>query len=170
MVKIPIDTQDEHDFRVPARDHKGQDFSFSFRGMSIMAGAVSQIIDKRVFNYTTAADLHRHALWRHLQWLSEKAPELRERMSWVGAVVEITQTAERFIEYEAVTDYLARTVDSLKQRGEEGVGEARQLVLDVINQITEGDTNSLKRQYLRRITKRHGHLLQGGAGASKVAF
>ena len=164
LLSFPIKVTEVYgtdDFQLPSRDNKGHDVNISFRCMTQMAGEVSEIIAARAFNYRTAADLHRHALWRHLQWLKEKAPELRERMSWVEAVVAITQAEEDFIEYEAVTDYLARTVDSLKQRGEEGVGEARRLVLQVSNQIIEGDgTTTLKRRYLKLIMKRHLRLLQ----------
>jgi len=163
---IPINVTD--DFRVPARDDKGHDANISFRCMSQIAGEVSEVIAQRAFNYRTAADLYRHALWRHLQWLKEKDPELRKRMRWVEAVIDIIQTKERFMELEVITNYLGKTAHHLQQRGEE---EARRLVLHVINLICEGEgTTDWKRQYLRRIWKRHRHLLQGGASGKPSQF
>ncbi len=134
-----------------------------------MAGEATSIIEKRYFNYRTVSHLYRHAVRRHLKWLREESPKLRSRVSWAEEAITIIQTGERVIECQAITGYLAKTVPMLQEAGEEE--EARQMVLAVINLISDGDApQTIKRRYLKLIIKRHGHLLQGGTSGKPSQF
>ena len=65
-------TQEE--WRVSARDAKGQSERIWFRTQPWMLRDVAIIVGGKSFPYETAGDLYRHALKRQLDWLAEQLP------------------------------------------------------------------------------------------------
>ena len=144
-------------FSIPARNSKGKDHTIGVRCWPEFALAVNKIIAKRAFNYRTAADLYRHAIVRHLEFLGEKNPKLEEW--WFVKAVRAIETKAHWAELHTVTEYLSREAEALERMGEEE--QARQLVLVVIQEIDKADLpDGMKRRYLKLIMKRHLRLLQ----------
>ena len=143
-------------FRVPARNSRGKDHVVGFRCWPEFALAVDKIIAKRAFNYRTAADLYRHAIARHLEWLGEKNPKLEEW--WFVKAVRAIETKAHSAELLTITEYLSREAEVLERMGEEE--QARELVREVIREISGADVpDGMKRRYLKLIGKRHLRLL-----------
>jgi len=143
-------------FCIPARNPQGKDCNIGFRCWPEMAQAVNKIIAKQLFNYRTAADLHRHALSRHLEYLTEKNPKAKKW--WFSKVVEVLEARAHLAELQTATTYLSKEAEFLQNMGEEG--KARQVVCEMINWISEGGApESMKRRYLKLIRKRHLRLL-----------
>lgn len=152
---IPMNVTD--DFRVPARNSRGKDHVVGFRCWPEFALAVDKIIAKKAFNYRTAADLYRHAIARHLEWLGEKNPKLEEW--WFVKAVRAIETKANSAELLTITEYLSKQAEALERMGEEE--QARQLVLVVIQEIDKADLpDDMKKRYLSLIRKRHLQLLQ----------
>ena len=144
-------------FRIPARNRQGKDCNIGIRCWPEFSQAVNEIIAKRAFNYRTAADLYRHAIVRHLEWLGEKNPKLEEW--WFVKAVRAIETKAHLAELLTITEYLSREAETLERIGEEK--EARQLVVSVIQEIDKADLpDDMKRRYLRLIRNRHLRLLQ----------
>jgi len=154
---IPMNVTD--DFHFPARNSRGLDTTIGFRFWPEFDQEADRIISKKTFNYKTKADLLRHALWRHLQWLGEKNTELKKRVSWYEASLEMIRAEGRFREYQTITNSLSREIQEQERREEPE--QARKLALKVINLINEADMpEDMKKRYLTRIMKRHGRLLR----------
>lgn len=122
-------------------------------------GEVERIIKERIFNFRTASDFYRRAVWNQLLLLKELSPKMKKRVGWQEAVIRRIQAKERFREYQTITDYLSREVEAQERRGEPE--QARQLALEVINLINEADMpEDMKKRNFKRIMKRHGNLLR----------
>ncbi len=144
-------------FGIPARNCNGKDHTIGVRCWPEFSQAVNEIIAKRAFNYRTAADLYRHAIARHLEWLGEKNPKLEEW--WFVKAVRAIETKAHLAELLTITEYLSREAEALERGGEEE--QARQLVLVVIQEIDKADLpDDMKKRYLSLIRKRHLQLLQ----------
>jgi len=144
-------------FGIPARNCNGKDHTIGVRCWPEFSQAVNEIIAKKAFNYRTAADLYRHAIVRHLEWLGEKNPKLEEW--WFVKAVRAIETKAHSAELLTITQYLSREAATLERMGEKE--EARQLVLVVIQEIDKADLpDGMKRRYLKLIMKRHLRLLQ----------
>jgi len=144
-------------FGIPSRNSKGKDHTIGVRCWPEFALAVNKIIAKKAFNYRTAADLYRHAIVRHLEWLGEKNPKLEEW--WFVKAVRAIETKSHWTELQTITNYLSREAETLERMGEEK--EARQLVVSVIQEIDKADIpDAMKKRYLKLIMKRHGRLLR----------
>ncbi len=144
-------------FGIPARNCKGKDHTIGVRCWPEFALAVNKIIAKRAFNYRTAADLYRHAIARHLEWLGEKNPKLEEW--WFVKAVRAIETKAHLAELQTITEYLSREAEVLERMGEEE--QARELVRKVLREISGADMpDGMKRRYLKLIMKRHLRLLQ----------
>jgi len=143
-------------FCIPARNSRGKDHTIGVRCWPEFSQAVNKIIAKKAFNYRTAADLYRHAIARHLEWLGEKNPKLEEW--WFVKAVRAIETKAHLAELHTITEYLSREAKVLERMGEEE--QARQLVLVVIQEIDKADMpDGMKRRYLKLIRKRHLRLL-----------
>ncbi len=144
-------------FGIPARNSKGLDHTIGVRFWPEVALAANEIIAKRAFNYRTPADLYRHAIVRHLEYLGEKNPKLEEW--WFVKAVRAIETRAHLAELQTITNYLSREAEALERMGEEK--EARQLVVSVIQEIDKADIpDAMKKRYLKLIMKRHGRLLR----------
>ncbi len=144
-------------FGIPARNCKGKDHTIGVRCWPEFSQAVNKIIAKKAFNYRTAADLYRHAIARHLEWLGEKNPTLEEW--WFVKAVRAIETKAHLAELLTITESLSREAEALERMGEEE--QARQLVLVVIQEIDKADLpDGMKRRYLSLIRNRHLRLLQ----------
>ncbi len=154
-------------FCIPARNSRGKDHTIGVRCWPEFSQAVNKIIAKRAFNYRTAADLYRHAIARHLEWLGEKNPTLEEW--WFVKAVRAIETKAHLAELLTITEYLSREAEVLERMGEEE--QARELVREVIREISGADVpDGMKRRYLKLIMKRHRHLLQGSASGKPSQF
>ncbi len=144
-------------FGIPARNSKGKDHTIGVRCWPEFALAVNKIIAKKAFNYRTAADLYRHAIVRHLEWLRGRNPKLKKW--WFVEAIRAIETKAHLAELHTITEYLSREAKVLEKGGEEE--QARELVRVVIREISGADVpDGMKRRYLRLIRKRHLRLLQ----------
>ncbi len=103
---------------LPVRD-KDPSVKIEFRFTPSIKSEVERLIKERIFNFRTASDFYRRAVWNQLLLLKELSPKMKKRVGWQEAVIRRIQAKERFREYQTITDYLSREVEAQERRGEE---------------------------------------------------
>ncbi len=103
---------------LPVRD-KDPSVKIEFRFTPSIKSEVERLIKERIFNFRTASDFYRRAVWNQLLLLKELSPKMKKRVGWQEAVIRSIQAKERFREYQTITDYLSREVEAQERRGEE---------------------------------------------------
>ena len=101
---------------LPVRDKTSVKIEFRFTPN--IKDEVERLIKERIFNFRTASDFYRRAVWNQLLLLKELSPKIKKRVSWQEAVIRSIQAKERFREYQTITDYLSREVEAQERRGE----------------------------------------------------
>ncbi len=157
---IPINVTDG--FYIPAKNSRGKDHNIGFRCWSELAREVARVVSEQAFNYRTAADLLRHALWRHLLWLKEQSPEMGKRMNLMELCVETAERSQRRRELLTGITYLDREISTLKQAGV--IEGAKNLAFKAVNIVADSGLDSTcKAEALKLISSKHADLLRMGA-------
>jgi len=147
---------------LPVRARKPS-VKIEFRCMSGIKAQVERIVRERIFNFPTASDFYRRAVWNQLLLCKEMTPKLSRyrdgnHMSWMEACVLVMQNSEKRRERQTMVAYLDREVDALKRAGNEA--DARKLVLTLVNLIADsGPDDTDKRKTLKHIRAKHLDLL-----------
>ena len=142
---------------LPVRDRRPS-VKIEFRCMSGIKAQVESIIKQRIFNFPTASDFYRRAVWNQLLLCKEMTPKMKESMSWMEAFMLVVQNSEKRRERQTMVLYLDREVDALKRAGD--VLGARKLVLELVNLIAESEPDDTgKRKMLKHIRAKHLDLL-----------
>ena len=157
----PIDAIDR-DFSgnivpLPVRDKTSVKIEFRFTPN--IKDEVERLIKERIFNFRTASDFYRRAVWNQLLLLKEMNPEMKKRMSWQELWIETIEQSERRREHGTMVAYLDKEVDALKRAGDT-VG-ARKLVFKLMNLIADsGPDDTWKRETMKYIRMKHLDLLR----------
>lgn len=152
---------DPSEFIVPSNDTKGHSVLFHFRASSLIKRAIQQVIGSRKFPYLTDSDVIRHALVRHLSWLTEISddiPTVRHTLVMLKLEIVRLQRLQEDREFQAYFDLMRQEIQALMSR-EGGVREAQREVsraLSVIRQMPDG---FYRNQYLSQIEREFGHVL-----------
>jgi len=149
---------DSSEFIIPASDTKGHSARHWFRCIPAMARQVEQIIQSKNFPYRTKGDLLRHALHRHMTWLSSVEPMVTVS-GQVGAMLEVMRDEEMnndfALVFEKMGERITQHLSTNSQR------EAARLVITVQSCINEMPDGFWKDRYQRQIKERYGSLLEG---------
>ncbi len=149
---------------LPVRD-KDPSVKIEFRFMSSIKDEVERIIKERIFNFRTASDFYRRAVWNQLQCLKEMNPEMKKRMSWQELWIETIEQSERRREHGTMVAYLDREVDALKRAGDT-VG-ATKLVFKLVNLVVDsGVDGTWEKETLKYIRLKHADSLAQGFSAT----
>ena len=149
---------------LPVRD-KDPSVKIEFRFMRGIKSEVERLIKERIFNFRTASDFYRRAVWNQLQCLKEMSPEMKKRMSWQALWIETIEQSKRRREHGTMVAYLDKEVDALKRAGDT-VG-AKKLVFKLVNLIVDsGPDDTWKKKAVRHIRLKHADLLAQGFSAT----
>jgi len=139
------DKYDSDDFYVPASDARGHSVRKWFRWPEGMEMASKSVINSKKFPYRDTTDLIRHAVKRHIDWLStlEEVPSVIKE---VDAIKEILKDEQWHNEYEQTFDSLENQV---KRHTHNNSGkEAKRLVNRVFKHISGMPEGYWKDHYL----------------------
>jgi len=149
---------------LPVRD-KDPSVKIEFRCMSSIKGEVERIIREGIFNFRTASDFYRRAVWNQLQCLKELSPKMEKRMSWTELWIETIEQSKRRREQGTMVAYLDKEVDALKRAGDT-VG-AKKLVFKLVNLVANsGVDGTWEKETLKYIGMKHADLLAQGFSAT----
>jgi len=146
------------EFRVPASDTKGHSARQWFRCVPSMARQLEQTIQSRQFPYRTKGDILRHALHRHMKWLSsiEGVPSVSGQ---VDVILEIMRDEEMSNDFTLVFDKLAERISKHMEEGSNR--EAIRLLLIVNNHVNAMPEGFWKNKYQSEIRRKYGSLMKG---------
>lgn len=151
---------DPSEFIVPANDTKGHSVPIHFRAASSVDRAIKQVVASRRFPYITPSDLMRHAIVRHLEWLTEVA-DLPQCRSMISMMKLEHDHIRREMEEATCTEHFTLVQQSVRELLSKpgGKREAQRMVaraLSVVRQMPEG---FYRDQHLVRLEDEFGHLL-----------
>lgn len=150
------------DFVIPASDAQGHSTKVGFRCNNAYVRRINIFISSKKFPYKTPSDLLRHALDRHLKYLSQLEPEIGVEMASIEVVNEIINAKQERIDFGKSFEKLSLTVQDLLSRGAQG--EAKRLVLEVSGKVERMDEGYWRDWYSQEIKNRFGYLLEGAKG------
>ncbi len=161
-----LERYDPDGFVTPSQDTKGHSAKFWFRAPEGLEAQVGIIMAARRFPYKTASDLYRHALVRHLQWLSTLEPEMKSVMSQVQVVLNLMREEQFNLEYQGVFEEVSRTVSRYLAGGHEV--EARRVVERCQSEFEAMPEGFWRDQYTGELSRRFGYLMQQSQSQSQT--
>ena len=150
------------EFVIPASDGKGHSVKLTFRVIQAYLRRINVVISSKKFPYKTASDLLRHALHRHLDFLSQLEPEIPVDLASIEFVNEIINAERERIDFGKSFDQLSLTIQDLLARGARG--EVKRLILKVSSQVERMEEGYWRDWYSQEIKNRFGHLLEEEKG------
>lgn len=152
----------ENEFRVPASDTKGHSARQWFRCIPAMAREVEQVLQSKRFPYRTKGDILRHALHRHMAWLSTLEPMVT-CTGQVEAILEIMRDEEMNEDFALVFGKMDELISRHLASGSDR--EATRLVLTVKQHIDKMPDGFWKDKYSDQLTSKYGKLIKKSSKA-----
>jgi len=149
-------------FVIPARDAQGHSTKVGCRCNHAYVRRTNIVISSKKFPYKTPSDLYRHALDRHLKYLSQLEPGMGVEMASIEVVNEIINAEQEGIDFGKSFNKLSQTVQDLLSRGAQD--EAKRLVLEVSGKVDSMGKGYWRDWYSQEIKTRFGYLLKGAKG------
>ena len=158
---------DADQFQISASDSKGHSDRVYCRVQPQVKDQISHITGGKVFPYRTAGDLVRHALHRHLKWL-EGMGTVRSVMGQVEIINELMRHESYKTSLGESLQLMTSQVSTLFGLGEEG--EARRVLLLVLNHISQMPDGVWRRKYAKEVNDKWGAILSNGTRARLASF
>lgn len=162
------DIPDPISFRIPASDGKGHTSRVFCRVQPRHHAAIESIVSSRQFPYRTKGDLFRHAIHRHMAYLSSLDKTIKSFTSQVDAIIEVVREEQFQIEFDETINKISSTVTALLSGGGGGETQARSMVLRIMNHVNEmPDRDEFWRERFRReLRRRYDFLISKAKPAS----
>lgn len=148
------------DFLVRASDVKGHSEPITTRYPPEMVAILEKTLASRVFPYTTIADIIRHAVSRHLEFLQTLDPSAIPVNSIKAhqIVNTIVKEADYEVQFTDTINRLQGVVDKMLQRGAQG--EAARVVHEVLGSLDAMEDGYMKDTYKATVQERYQELIK----------
>ncbi len=152
---------DPAEFITPSSDSKGHSVAFHFRAAGSTDRGIKQVVASRRFPYITTSDLIRHAIMRHLDWLTQIA-DLPQVRSTIAMMKLEHDHIRREIEEQAMEEHfklVQQNIQNLTTKAG-GMNEARRAVsraLSIVRQMPEG---FYRDRHLVRLESEFSHIME----------
>jgi len=144
---------------LPVRDKTSVKIEFRFAPN--IKDEVERLIKERIFNFRTASDFYRRAVWNQLLLLKELSPKMGKRINLIELCMEVAEQSERRRELGTGIAYLDREIDALKSAG--ALEEAKNLAFQAMNVVANsGLDDTCKKEAVKLIRLKHADLLAMG--------
>lgn len=154
--ELPLDDLDT--FLIPSRDEKGVSAHLSLNVPPFMDRYIQIVLRSGRFPYVRGADLIRHAIYRHLHWLSEIRQSMpKSQLAGMDAVIEICRDDEIRMQTEAAFSRLNERIES--HYLQQNFSEAIRLLTLVKTRIDQVQSSPWKTKFVKDLWERHGHML-----------
>ena len=148
---------DPMEFRIPASDTKGHTARQWFRLIPTMSRQIDQTVQAKIFPYRTKGDLIRHAVHRHMEYLSDLEP-IVSTTGQVDAMLEIMRDEEMNNDFALVFTKMNERVNQHLSEGSRK--EAARLVMIIQSHITKMPSGFWKDRYCKEMKKKFGDLIE----------
>lgn len=162
LLEIPT----EEEFHVPASDMKGHSVQQYFRVQPGHSIQIDNTVRSRKFPYRNKGDFLRHAIMRHLKWLSS-LDTVNSVTTQVDAIIEVLRDDKFQVEFNDLFIRLGDRIAYHLGSGDGGMVEARRIL-----EVVEGHLDSMpdgywKGKHMEELRVRFGHLLEKEGGSGK---
>lgn len=161
--KFEIDTNyDPAEFNIPVDDAKGHSVMQSFRFNHRYQRAMQTILASRRFPYLTVSDIIRHAVHRHVDWLTEIEHLPAARTLYMMIKIGNERLQREMEDKEMLTHFskLQQLVDGLLAMPD-GYAEARSIVSRELSMVRQVPQGFFRDQYLAKLMRAFGSILEG---------
>lgn len=86
----------------PPADTKGHSVKLQLRCPPMIGRQIELALNTKFFPYRSGSDLIRHALYRHLQWLTQNAKPMPSLMTQVDAMLDVVRDDQLLLEQQNV--------------------------------------------------------------------
>jgi len=146
---------DPEDFHVPVSDTHGHSERFQFRGLNQLKAMVMEVVQTKQFPYRSDSDLLRHALVRHMRWLTDLGYIGKNSIFTADAIISITRDDEIHQEFVVSIDKLVDRVNYHRHhKDDEAADEMIETVWGLIEQLPE--ENRWKKRYRDEMEAKFG--------------
>lgn len=152
------------EFTVPAKDHHGQSERYWGTMLPGMSSQVAMLIQSKQLPYRTAAELQRHAIWRHLKWLElimeqlGGSGKLQSVSSQVDAMMEILKDEEFNMDFQTTMSKTQEVVNRLIGSGDQQ--EAERMLWQLWDQIEQMPRGYWHDRWEREFKQRFGFIIE----------
>ena len=154
------------EFIIPASDNQGHSARHWFRSNPQMSRQVEQMVSGKKFPYRTKGDLLRHALARHLRWLTSQGA-VTSITTQVDLMIDLMRDEELNSDFLSVFDKLSGRISNHVSLGAEG--EAIRLIRMVQDHIKGMPEGYWRDRYESEVRLKFGHLITNG-GKAKLSL
>ena len=150
-------------FHVPAKDHQGH---YEKVTANVMPGYMTElvtILDSRVYPYTSIAEMVRHAIKRHVQWLRELAGQESPTLTMTVALEEVMRHEKFQQDFNGVFGKTQEIVTGYVREKQEGL--AREFLGRVLATIESMEDSPRKFWYRTTFDDRFGIWMGRGEGS-----
>lgn len=144
------------EFRVSAADNRGHSAGTSFRMQPGHDMRIRSIVGSGLFPYRTNADLIRHAIKRHIDWL-ETLSSVSSVTKQVDAIIDIARNDEFQGDFKSAFDHINKQVSNCLSVGQ--VDRARNIVLQFRHHIGEMPEGYWKEMYQKEFNEKYDYLV-----------
>ena len=145
------------DFVIPVSDKNGHNGTEGFKCQYAYSRRIDVILATKKFPYSTRSDVLRHALHRHLDWLSEIEPEI-PNMASLELVNDIIKAAAAEREFTSSFEGLCKEVQSMQNKG--ATEEAQRMVKNALRQAKQMNPSYWTGWYIQQIEEKFAALLK----------
>jgi hypothetical protein len=117
------------------------------------------ILQAHRFPYKDKSSIVRHAIHRHLAWLTSLEP-VKSVMGQVEAACQVLGEIEQQSEFNALFEKMSAQISSYLGRNAEG--EARRLVMTILRIVRDMPLGYWRDQYEEELNSRWGYLVESG--------
>lgn len=151
-------TIDPEEFHVPASDSKGHQTRIQFRAPKQIRAMVAEVIQSKQFPYRSDSDLLRHAVVRHLKWLTDQGYIGVNTIFAIDAILTVARDDENHQQFIGSLEKLEERVSCHKREGSLEVAE--NMLADVVEAVDRMPDNSWKRAYKKELKRRFPELIK----------
>jgi len=145
---------DPEDFHVPVSDSQGHSDRVQFRCMKQIKAMVNEVIQSKQFPYRTDSDLYRHAIVRHLHFLTDLGYLGSNTIFEIEAIMDVERDDELKQGFIASIEKLQDIINYHTRKGDkDSVADMVESVRKRIDQMPDG---RWKRRYQEEMEKRYG--------------
>lgn len=151
-------TLDPEDFHVPASDSHGHSTRLQFRTPKQVRAMMMEIVQTKQFPYRSDSDLLRHAIVRHLRWLTDQGYLGANTIFTIEAILEVARDDENHQQFIGSLEKLEERVVFHRSRG--SVEAAKKMMMRVKELVGKMPVGPWKEMYERELERRFPELIR----------
>lgn len=156
----PANSYNADEFRVPGSDTQGNTERIQCR---VIPGEYFQMLylyQSKRFPYRSLGDLFRHAVYRHVRYLSGLELDVKSVTRQVDAMIEVLVQEE--FQQDFMNMFIRTEAVIAKYTAVGANGEARRVLASLVDHMDGMPSGYWQVRYRKELVEKFGHLMDGG--------